>query len=62
MAKTIKIQNLTKEQHDLLCECVRYRCADNDAERMKAEENGLSSKFYDSLAERLKELKVLINY
>lgn len=52
---------LTKEQHELLCECIRYRIADNQAERLRAESKNLSTKFYDEKEKELSELKNLIS-
>lgn len=57
----IKIElNLTKKQFELLCECIRYRCSDNQAERESAAKKGLSTTFYDSTADELEELKNIV--
>lgn len=55
--KKIQLPDLTKEQYDLLCECIRYRAADNDKERQDAASRGIKSAYYDNLDERLSELK-----
>ncbi len=52
---------LTKEQYELLQECIRYRAADNDAERQTAVQLNLSTKYYDNMAERLNALKTAVN-
>ena len=36
---------LTKEQYELLCECIRYRAADNSAERQTAVKLKLSTAY-----------------
>ncbi len=56
MAKRIKL-DLSKEEYDLLCECIRYRSADNQAEWMAAERKGLSEKPYRELSTKLDNLK-----
>lgn len=53
------LHHITKEQYELLCECIRYRCADNTKERMDAEQRGLSTAYYDTMEKRLKELKAI---
>lgn len=58
--KNVQLPSLTKEQYDLLCECIRYRAADNDKERNDATCRGFNSAYYDNLAGRLSELKTLL--
>lgn len=52
-----KAFTLTKEQYELLCECIRYRAADNSSERQTAVKLKLSTAYYDNMAARLNELK-----
>ena len=54
------LPHLTKQQYDLLCECIRYRCADNDQERAAAVSRGMLTGWYDDLGKQLSELKTLI--
>ena len=56
----VELPELTMWQQDLLCECIRYRAADNQKERMEAAKRGLSAVYYDTLGEKLEELKQLI--
>lgn len=56
----VQLPSLTPTQYDLLCECIRYRCADNSRERAEAESRHLLTPWYDEMAERLSELKSLI--
>jgi len=51
---------LTVPQYDLLCECIRYRAADNHSERFKAETANRSTAFFDKVEEELDELKTMI--
>lgn len=51
---------LTKEQYELLCECIRYRAADNSAERQTAVKLKLSTAYYDDMAARLNDLKTAV--
>ena len=51
---------LTPAQHKLLCECIRYRAADNDQERADAARHGLSTAYYDRLKSSLDNLKNII--
>lgn len=53
----VELPSITSAQHDLLCECIRYRAADNQKERMDAEERGLSTAYYDAVERRLTQLK-----
>lgn len=59
-SRVIELPSVTKEQYDLLCECIRYRCSDNTKERMVAEKRGLSTAYYDKMEMRLNELKEMI--
>ena len=56
----VKLPPLTRKQYDLLCECIRYRSADNSKERAEAEQHGQFTAWYDDLAKQLSELKSLI--
>lgn len=56
----ITLPKLTKKQYDLLCECIRYRAADNDKERQDAESRGHFTQWYDAKADELNELKDII--
>ena len=56
----VKMPRLTKKQYELLCECIRYRCADNVKERHEAESRRLSTQWYDAKADELNELKDII--
>lgn len=56
----VKLPALTRKQYDLLCECIRYRCADNSRERTEAEKRRQFTAWYEDMEERLKELKELI--
>ena len=56
----VQLPALTRKQYDLLCECIRYRCADNSRERTEAESHGQSTTWYDDMAKQLQELKSLI--
>ena len=51
---------LNKEQYELLCECIRYRAADNSAERETAVKLKLSTSYYDNMAARLNDLKTAV--
>lgn len=51
---------LTKKQYELLCECIRYRSADNMKEKADAMRKGLLTAWYDATATDLEELKTLI--
>lgn len=53
----VELPSITAEQYALLCECIRYRIADNTRERMDAEERGLGLAYYDKMEMRLKQLK-----
>ena len=57
---TISLPKLTKGQYELLCECVRYRAADNAKERSTAESRGMFTHWYDELEKELDELKRII--
>lgn len=57
--RKVQLPSLTKEQYELLCECIRYRKADNDKERADAVSHDIKSAYYDSIDERLAELKEL---
>jgi len=57
---TIALPKLTKAQYELLCECVRYRAADNAKERSTAESRGMFTHWYDELEKELDELKRII--
>lgn len=59
-SKAITLPTLTKEQYDLLCECIRYRCADNQKERQDAQLHGQFTGWYDDMSKKLEELKSLI--
>lgn len=59
--RVLSMPGLTKEQYELLCECIRYRIADNEKERATALLKGLSGAWYDIMANRLKELKEIFN-
>lgn len=54
------LPRLTKKQYDLLCECIRYRIADNQSERAEALKKGLLTSWYDATATDLEELKNII--
>ena len=56
----IQLPKLTRKQYDLLCECIRYRSADNSRERSEAEQKGMFTSWYDDLEKQLTELKQLI--
>lgn len=56
----MKLPLLTKKQYELLCECIRYRCADNDKERSEAMAAGKFTAWYDDMSNQLSELKSLI--
>lgn len=56
----VQLPALTRKQYDLLCECIRYRCADNSRERTEAESHSQSTAWYDDMANQLQELKSLI--
>lgn len=58
--RKIELPKLTKKQYDLLCECIRYRCADNQFERQEAVKLNLPVSCYDRLDGLLNELKQLI--
>lgn len=58
--RKVKLPALTKAQYDLLCECIRYRCADNSMEREEALRRHQSTAWYDDMAKQLTELKSLI--
>lgn len=51
---------LTKKQYELLCECIRYRIADNQMEKAEATKKGLLTAWYDATAADLEELKTII--
>ena len=56
----VQLPELTRQQYDLLCECIRYRCADNSKERADAEAKGQFTAWYDEQAKQLSELKTII--
>lgn len=56
----VRLPSLTKKQYGLLCECIRYRKADNDKERADAISHGIKSTYYDNIDEGLAELKSLL--
>ena len=60
--KKIRIQALTEKQHELLCECVRYRCADNHKEMADAQRDNKPTKWYEDKDNELQQLKQLIGY
>lgn len=51
---------LSKKQYELLCECIRYRCADNSREMAEAIHKKLSTKFYEAKSKELEALKKLL--
>lgn len=59
-AYRMKLPLLTKQQYDLLCECIRYRSADNQKERCDAVRDGKFTGWYDDIDNRLSELKAII--
>lgn len=59
-AKKVKLPSITREQYDLLCECIRYRSADNSKERADAAQRGQFTAWYDDMEKRLSELKEII--
>lgn len=56
----ITLPKLTKKQYDLLCECIRYRAADNSKERADAMKHSQFTGWYDDMEKQLSELKSLI--
>lgn len=58
--KKVQLPSLTKEQYELLCECIRYRAADNDKERQVAGNRGISTAWYDNYESQLDELKAIL--
>ena len=56
----VKLPELTRKQYDLLCECIRYRAADNSKERADAESRHQFTAWYDDMAKQLAELKELV--
>ena len=56
----ITLPALTQEQYNLLCECVRYRCADNVMERAEARKRGMFTGWYDDMDKQFAELKTII--
>ena len=56
----VQLPELTRQQYDLLCECIRYRCADNSKERADAVAHGQFTAWYDELEGQLSELKTII--
>ena len=56
----VQLPGLTRKQYDLLCECIRYRCADNSKERADAMKHGQFTGWYDDIEKQLSELKSLI--
>lgn len=62
LPRKVQLPALTKEQYELLCECIRYRKADNDKERADAVSHDIKSAYYDNLDERLHELKCILYY
>lgn len=59
-ASLVKLPALTRKQYELLCECIRYRSADNSKERAEAESRHQFTAWYDDMAKQLGELKNLI--
>lgn len=57
---TISLPRITKQQYDLLCECIRYRAADNQKECADARSKGHFTQWYDAMATELNELKDII--
>jgi len=57
---SLVLPKLTKQQYDLLCECIRYRSADNSKERADALRAGQFTGWYDDMEKQLSELKTLI--
>jgi len=57
--RKVKLPSLTFAQYDLLCECIRYRSADNMKERAEAERKGMFTSWYDDMQKQLDELKEL---
>ena len=58
--RTIEMPKLTKQQYDLLCECIRYRAADNQKEFADAQSRGHFTAWYYNLMNQLEELKDLL--
>lgn len=58
--KKVKLPSLTQKQYELLCECIRYRSADNQAERAEAIKRGHFTLWYNDLDQQLNELKTLL--
>lgn len=56
----VQLPALTRKQYDLLCECIRYRSADNSKERADAESRHQFTAWYDDMEQQLSELKSLI--
>lgn len=59
-SRKVQLPSLTKEQYDLLCECIRYRAADNDKECAEAVKRGIPTRWYDNLSAELDLLKIQI--
>lgn len=59
-ATKISLPPLTRRQYELLCECIRYRSADNSRERVEAVARGTSASWYNDVENRINELKRLI--
>lgn len=59
-AKKVKLPSITREHYDLLCECIRYRSADNSKERTDAAQRGQFTAWYDDMEKKLSELKGII--
>ena len=51
---------LTKKQYELLCECIRYRAADNEMEYNEAVKRGMNTAYYYDIDNRISELKSII--
>ena len=56
----VELPKLTKKQYELLCECIRYRAADNDKERFDAAMHNRETPYFDELDGQLTELKKLL--
>lgn len=57
--RKVHLPDLTNEQYELLCECIRYRAADNQREREYASSKGQFTTWYENLETQLDELKQL---
>lgn len=58
--RKVKLPSISAKQYELLCECIRYRAADNHSERNTASGRGLATTWYDNLETQLDELKQLL--